>query len=180
MKNFNNNNKFGRDQSGQNFRRRDSNRSRFGSQNSGHTQMHDAVCADCGDNCKVPFMPTSGKPVYCSNCFEKKGKGDNRSRRPSFSNRSNFSAPSNRPQKNYNKQFEIINEKLDKILKALAPKEEQLNIEEVENKEVVVIKPTEEKIEVKKTKKKKAKVKKAIKPEIVTAETEVVVEKTST
>lgn len=33
--------------------------------------MFDAVCADCGDKCKVPFKPSGSKPVYCSNCFEK-------------------------------------------------------------------------------------------------------------
>jgi CxxC-x17-CxxC domain-containing protein len=34
-------------------------------------QMYDAVCDDCGKDCKVPFKPTSGKPIYCSQCFEK-------------------------------------------------------------------------------------------------------------
>ena len=28
-----------------------------------------ATCADCGNQAKVPFKPTSGKPVYCSDCF---------------------------------------------------------------------------------------------------------------
>ena len=32
-------------------------------------EMFDAVCADCGKPCKVPFQPTEGKPVYCSECF---------------------------------------------------------------------------------------------------------------
>ena len=32
-------------------------------------EMFDAVCADCGKPCKVPFKPTEGKPVYCSECF---------------------------------------------------------------------------------------------------------------
>ena len=31
--------------------------------------MHDAVCARCGKACKVPFEPTEGRPVYCSECF---------------------------------------------------------------------------------------------------------------
>jgi CxxC-x17-CxxC domain-containing protein len=30
-----------------------------------------AVCAECGKECKVPFQPTEGKPVYCSDCFAK-------------------------------------------------------------------------------------------------------------
>jgi CxxC-x17-CxxC domain-containing protein len=35
------------------------------------TTMFDAVCDDCGKDCKVPFKPTGGKPIYCSRCFEK-------------------------------------------------------------------------------------------------------------
>ncbi|BAK98665.1 hypothetical protein OBV_14670 [Oscillibacter valericigenes Sjm18-20] len=33
--------------------------------------MYDAVCANCGRPCKVPFQPTEGRPVYCSECFAK-------------------------------------------------------------------------------------------------------------
>jgi len=32
-------------------------------------EMFDAVCAECGKPCKVPFNPTAGKAVYCSECF---------------------------------------------------------------------------------------------------------------
>ena len=32
-------------------------------------QMHDAVCATCGKACQVPFEPTNGRPVYCSDCY---------------------------------------------------------------------------------------------------------------
>lgn len=31
---------------------------------------HPAVCAQCGVDCTVPFKPSSGKPVYCSKCFQ--------------------------------------------------------------------------------------------------------------
>lgn len=34
------------------------------------TNMHDAICAECGKKCQVPFFPKGGKPVYCSDCFE--------------------------------------------------------------------------------------------------------------
>lgn len=34
-------------------------------------EMYDAVCASCGKPCKVPFKPTEGRPVYCSDCFAK-------------------------------------------------------------------------------------------------------------
>ena len=35
----------------------------------GSRQMYDAVCAECGKECKVPFEPRNDRPVYCSECF---------------------------------------------------------------------------------------------------------------
>ena len=36
-------------------------------------EMHDAVCAQCGAACQVPFKPRpveeGGKPVLCKSCF---------------------------------------------------------------------------------------------------------------
>lgn len=43
-------------------------------------QMFDAVCDECGRDCQVPFRPTSGKPIYCSRCFEKQEGGSDRGR----------------------------------------------------------------------------------------------------
>ncbi len=59
--------------------------------------MYDAVCSDCGKDCKVPFKPTSGKPIYCSSCFEKydnKHSDDRKPRRDSrrSNNRDMYSA----------------------------------------------------------------------------------------
>ncbi|MDD3347512.1 zinc-ribbon domain containing protein [Oscillibacter sp.] len=39
---------------------------------SGERQMYDAVCAECGKTCKVPFQPRNDRPVYCSDCFSRK------------------------------------------------------------------------------------------------------------
>ena len=36
----------------------------------GDRTMHPAVCDQCGKETMVPFVPTSGKPVYCSDCFQ--------------------------------------------------------------------------------------------------------------
>jgi len=33
--------------------------------------MYDAICANCGKPCKVPFEPREDRPVYCSECFAK-------------------------------------------------------------------------------------------------------------
>ena len=40
-------------------------------------QMFDAVCAECGKDCKVPFEPSNDRPVYCSECFAKKKAENN-------------------------------------------------------------------------------------------------------
>lgn len=34
-------------------------------------EMHPAVCAECGAETMVPFLPRNDKPVYCSNCYDR-------------------------------------------------------------------------------------------------------------
>jgi len=31
--------------------------------------VYEAVCADCGDKCEVPFKPDQNRPVYCQACW---------------------------------------------------------------------------------------------------------------
>ena len=38
---------------------------------SSERQMYPAVCANCGAETEVPFQPREGRPVYCSNCYNK-------------------------------------------------------------------------------------------------------------
>jgi len=59
--------------------------------------MTKVTCSSCGEKCEVPFKPTSSKPVYCAACFAKKDKVSSDS----------------------SKDFDLINEKLNKIMKAL-------------------------------------------------------------
>ena len=106
MKNFNRDSKFGR---------RDSSRSSYGASRKfsrdsdrperrdfrKEVEMHSTTCDKCGARCEVPFKPSGSKPVYCNDCFR---KGEN------FESKS--------PDQ-HNKEFGIINEKLDKILEAL-------------------------------------------------------------
>lgn len=35
----------------------------------GPREMFSATCSSCGKEARVPFRPTNGKPVYCSDCF---------------------------------------------------------------------------------------------------------------
>ena len=32
-------------------------------------EMFEATCSSCGQVAREPFRPTSGKPVYCTDCF---------------------------------------------------------------------------------------------------------------
>lgn len=38
----------------------------------GEREMYQAVCSECGAETSVPFQPSSGRPVYCRNCFQAK------------------------------------------------------------------------------------------------------------
>jgi CxxC-x17-CxxC domain-containing protein len=44
-------------------------RSGGGGYSRGPREMFTATCSNCGKEASVPFRPTSGKPVYCSDCF---------------------------------------------------------------------------------------------------------------
>jgi CxxC-x17-CxxC domain-containing protein len=79
MKKFDRGSNFGGRREG-GFSSRDSRGGGFsrGGQGSGRSEMHQAVCSDCGRTCEVPFRPTGDKPVYCSECFKGKGEGDRR------------------------------------------------------------------------------------------------------
>ena len=91
------------DSPGERFGRKDFDRPRFDSRDRKPLVMHTVVCDRCGMETEVPFKPTSGKPVYCRDCFNKEDKG--RERREG--NRGDGRA------------LEDINRKLDKIMKAL-------------------------------------------------------------
>jgi CxxC-x17-CxxC domain-containing protein len=45
---------------------------RFGNDSYGsRRQMFPATCAECGKETEVPFEPREGRPVYCSECYNK-------------------------------------------------------------------------------------------------------------
>ncbi len=41
----------------------------------GPREMHPAVCAECGKDTEVPFLPRGDRPVYCSDCFSRQPSG---------------------------------------------------------------------------------------------------------
>ncbi|MFH2011358.1 MAG: CxxC-x17-CxxC domain-containing protein [Pseudomonadota bacterium] len=104
--------------------------SRGGGRDSGRPasdkQMYKAVCNNCGVTCQVPFRPTAGKPVYCSECFSiiadsesPRQKQTGRRRYPDSRRNENFrksehSEPVSPDQ--FKRELDKINLKLDKIL----------------------------------------------------------------
>lgn len=98
--------------------RRDSGRRNFSeSRDRGDREMFSAICDDCGNECKVPFKPSSDKPIYCSKCFENRDNshdGDSKSKN-SFGNN--------------NEQLDLIISKLDQIITALECKCESCKCE---------------------------------------------------
>jgi len=46
--------------------------SRFGRRDDRPREMFDAKCADCGNECQIPFKPKDDRPVYCTECFQTK------------------------------------------------------------------------------------------------------------
>lgn len=84
-----------------------------GSRSEGAKEMFDTVCDECGNNCQVPFKPSSGKPIYCSNCFGEKKNAD----------------PRENGSQNKDELAEL-NAKLDQILAILSPKKAETVVEE--------------------------------------------------
>lgn len=106
-------------------------------------EMFQTVCSECGDECEVPFKPNGRKPVFCRSCFKKdefdEGGSDRRDDRRDYG-RDNYDKPRfekprfEKPRfeksydkpaykeqggENYKAQFEMLNFKMDMILKAL-------------------------------------------------------------
>jgi CxxC-x17-CxxC domain-containing protein len=51
---------------------------RSGGYSSGPREMHTAICASCGKEAQVPFVPRGDKPVYCSDCFQQQRRSSSR------------------------------------------------------------------------------------------------------
>ncbi len=164
------NNRSGRDNRGGGRGFSSNGRSSFGrGGDSSPREMFKTVCSNCGKECEVPFRPTSGKPVYCSDCFEKmsgrnsdgpRPERNGRSERPRFEH-------SDRPQTprvDNSKQLNDLNAKLDKIIALLTPKTKETKSDSDTSSELKEAKA--EKV-IKAPKVKKIKVPKASKEEVV-------------
>lgn len=147
MGNFNRDKKFGGGNGGKFGGGKDfGQKSYFGNKDSERPTMHRATCDECGSPCQVPFKPMGSKPVYCNECFRANNEGSERPERrdsgksfgnknfggnksfggsKSFGSNKNYSsgnsfkpaAPSSDMSK---QQYEMLNVKLDKIMKMLS------------------------------------------------------------
>jgi len=129
-------------------------------------QMHDAICDSCGDRCQVPFKPTSGKPVYCSECFEKEGGGSKRNNRDNNRSERPARSDNNHEIEQIKTELFALNTKMDNILHIL-------------NKSTSPEKPFKKEVEMSEAKKdvKNAKKVKTEKPEKTVTKKKVVVKK---
>ncbi len=97
----------------------------FDNRDSRPVVMHDAVCSNCGKKCEVPFRPTGDKPVYCRDCFAKKGapmgdRSNQRDRRDfAPSSQSRAGSPSGGGNDEIKKQLESVNAKLERLISAV-------------------------------------------------------------
>ncbi|MEK7175380.1 MAG: CxxC-x17-CxxC domain-containing protein [Patescibacteria group bacterium] len=54
----------------------------------GDKQLFKVTCSECKKGCEVPFRPSGGRPVFCSECFStKKDSGDSRGSNRNFDSR---------------------------------------------------------------------------------------------
>jgi len=126
----------------------------------GRSQMFEAICANCGKRCEVPFRPNGQKPVYCKDCFGRKEHAPSND----FQKR-DFSAPaqSARPEvrdgriDELKRQLEAVNAKLDRLLHATerpvsAPVAAPAAVQAEAPKKTVVLKVSKKKVDSKKKK----------------------------
>ncbi len=88
-------------------------------------QMHAAVCSECDRDCQVPFRPSGGNPVFCSNCFKKQDSSQSGAPRKSFGGDRgdrggrSFGGDAGGVSSMSKAQFDVLSMKLDKIMSLL-------------------------------------------------------------
>ena len=113
----------------------------------------DAVCPECGKNCRVPFKPNGDKPVFCDSCFNQRGGGRELGRVAGATG-SLMRSPENFSANDIKTQLAMLNIKLDKVLKTLTPDPVSAPIAEIKTEEEISLKPVKKSVKTKKTSKK--------------------------
>lgn len=116
------------------FDNREGDRGGFrGGRDRGPSELFDAICSQCKKPCQVPFRPTTGKPIFCNNCFSGKKESNDRFPRRSYEGFRTFSKPEvgrDRSLGNNDevkKQLELLNEKMDKLIRAVEGVVDKIN-----------------------------------------------------
>ncbi|MDZ7798422.1 MAG: CxxC-x17-CxxC domain-containing protein [Patescibacteria group bacterium] len=120
----------------------------------GDRPMFSAVCDQCGQECQVPFRPTSGKPIYCNDCFAKEGRSGDRRGNKSWRGRSDRRNRDGAGNKQLAEQLKSLGYKLDKVISIL---EQPVVKKKSQAKKVKTKKPAPKKKTKKLTKKKSKK-----------------------
>ena len=109
-------------------------------------EMFSATCSGCGKSCQVPFMPSSGKPVFCDECFSKERNNApmrNNSSSSSYNDRAPRAVALSVNTEALTRQMEAISTKLDTLIglmsvKAVSEKKSVVSTEEVAPKKIAV------------------------------------------
>ena len=111
------------DDSGRDRPSRDDRGSRYSRDDRGSRYSRDndreettVTCADCGDQCTVPFVPRSNKPVYCSDCFRQNKPDDSGRDRPSRDDRGSRYSRDDRGSRN-SRDTSRSNRRSEKVLR---------------------------------------------------------------
>ena len=75
------------DEPSRSFRNSGDDRGSRYSRDDSRSESTTVTCSDCGNECQVPFVPRTNKPVYCSDCFRDHKPDDSRDDRGSRNDR---------------------------------------------------------------------------------------------
>jgi CxxC-x17-CxxC domain-containing protein len=87
--------------------------SRAGGTSERATERFQATCSECKALCEVPFKPNGKKPVFCRDCF--KGNAESMP----YAGKNNHRSGEIRANESFSMQFELLNAKLDRLIKAV-------------------------------------------------------------
>ena len=74
------------------------------------------TCADCGDQCTIPFVPKTDRPVYCRDCFRQNKPDDSGRDRPSRDDRGSRYSRDDRGSRN-SRDTSRSNRRSEKVLR---------------------------------------------------------------
>lgn len=113
--------------------------------------MHKAICDTCNTGFELPFKPKGDRPVYCNDCFGKKGDGNvrpnkfggERNERHGGRPSAEFFEKREKEAKDSREvidQLKMLNLKIDNLVRLLTPSASVEKVKKQEVKEEVAVK----------------------------------------